>query len=108
MINLQLFLFGLLITSTLTSLVTEGVKTICAEHNKKYYANTLAGVVSIIVSIVVGVSYILVAGVGFSTTIFVYLLALAIMSWLCAMLGYDKVIQTINQINNTGKVDDNE
>lgn len=30
----------------------------------------------------------------------VYLIALVLLSWLCAMLGYDKVIQAITQIRN--------
>lgn len=103
MISLEIFLMGLLFVSTVTSLTTEAVKKILVEKNKTYYANTLAGIVSIIVSMAVGIGYLLTAHVDFNVEIAVYLFALMAGSWLCAMLGYDKVIQTISQFKMEGK-----
>ena len=97
MINLEIFLMGLLFVSAITSLTTEAVKKILTENKKAYSANTLAGIVSIIVSLAVGISYLLIGHIGFTAEIAVYLFALMVGSWLCAMLGYDKVIQTISQ-----------
>ena len=108
MINLQTFLTGLLVISTLTGLATEAVKNILTEHNKKYQANTLAGIIALILSIAVGIGYVVVSGMSFTTQIVFTLIALVFMSWLCAMVGYDKVIQTITQIKNTGKDDSDE
>lgn len=103
MINFQTFLLGLLVTSTLTGLVTEAVKKIMTENNKIYYANTLAGVIAAVLSVAIGCSYIIMAGIGFTAQSVVCLIALIFMGWLCAMVGYDKVIQAISQFKTTGE-----
>ena len=97
MISLQVFMLGVLITSTFTGLATEAIKTILTEHGKKYYANTLAGIVSLILSLAIGVGYTLISNIGFTTQVIVYLIALVFITWLCAMVGYDKVVQAISQ-----------
>ena len=103
MISFQLFLLGLLVVSVLTGLTTEAIKNIFIEKNKTYYANTLAGVVAIVLSVAVGVGFVLMKGLGFTTVNVVCLIALAFMSWLCAMVGYDKVMQAISQFKTTEK-----
>lgn len=108
MINLQTFLMGLLVSSTITGLATEAFKTILIEHNKQYHANTLAGIIALVVTSAIGIGYTIFTNVGFTAQSVTYILALVFMSWLCAMVGYDKVIQTITQIKNTGKDDIDE
>ena len=103
MIKLEVFLLGLMIISTLTSLVTEAVKKILIENNVKYRANTLAGIIAAVLSLGVGVGYVVFAGVGFTAQVIVCLVALIFLSWLCAMVGYDKVIESFKTI----KGDDN-
>lgn len=100
MINLETFMLGLLITSALTGLVTEAVKKILSENNKNYQANTLAGIVSIIMSAAICCGYVVMTNTGFTSHVIVALIAQVFMSWLCAMVGYDKVIQTISQFKN--------
>lgn len=97
MVNLEMFLFALLMTSALSSLVTEAVKKVLTEHNVNYHANTLVGIVSVILSAAIGVAYIVLTGTTFTAQMVVYLIAHVFMSWLCAMVGYDKVVQTISQ-----------
>ena len=97
MISLHVFMLGVLITSTLTSLATEAVKKLLAEHSKNYYANTLAGIVSIILSVAIGIGYMMLSSISFTSQTIVYLIALVLISWLCAMVGYDKVVQAISQ-----------
>lgn len=97
MINFETFAIGLVITSTLTGLVTEAVKKIFDEYEKPYRANTLAGVVDICLSLMIGTSYIILTNTGFTAQVAVYLVAQIFMSWLCSMVGYDKVIQAISQ-----------
>lgn len=94
MVNLETFLVGLMIISTLTSLVTEAVKKILTEHNKGYRANTLAGIVAVVLSIAIGAGYGILSKVTFSAQFVVCIIALMFMSWLCAMVGYDKVVAT--------------
>lgn len=102
MINFQTFLLGLLISSTITGLATEAVKKVLTDQNKAYRANTLAGIVALIVSALIGIGYVLLMAIPFTTQIIVYIVALVLMSWLCAMVGYDKVIQAISQFKTTG------
>ena len=106
MINLETFIMGLLIVSTLTGLVTEAMKKVFVEHKVNYQANTLAGITSTILSIAIGVAYIVVTNATFSAQMLVYLIAMVFMSWLCAMIGYDKVIQTISQLKFNKKDDE--
>lgn len=103
MISFEIFLIGLGIVSTLTSLVTEAVKKILIEHNVNYCANTLTGIIAAILSIAIGIGYIVIANVGFTSQSIVCIIALAFISWLCSMIGYDKVIQVINQFKNIKK-----
>ena len=90
--NIEIFLAGLMIASTLTGLVTEALKKIFAEYNVKYHSNTLAGIVATLLSAAMGVGYCIVNSISFSVQIIVCIIALVFMSWLCAMVGYDKVI----------------
>lgn len=95
--KLEVFLLILLIVSTLTGLVTEAVKKWLQERNKNYYANALAGYVAVVMSIAVGVAYIILAQASLNAQMAVYLIALVFLSWLSAMVGYDKVVQAISQ-----------
>ena len=103
-ISLQTFFLGLMITSALAGLVTEAVKKILKEHSITYHANTLTGIVSAVLSIAVSACYILFTGVGFNAQTIIYAIALIFLSWLCSMVGYDKVVQTFAQIKS-GKGD---
>lgn len=108
MINFETFLLGLLVTSTLTGLVTEAVKKILTEHNVTYRANTLAGLVALVLSAAVGASYIILTNLAFTSHLIVCLIGLVFMSWLCAMVGYDKVIQAVSQFKMDKRDDDHE
>lgn len=101
-ITIDIFLVGLMIVSTLTGLVTEAVKKIMAERNAAYRANTIAGIVAAILSAGVGIGYALFAGIGFSAQVIVCIVALVFMGWLCAMVGYDKVIGLFKNTNKKG------
>ena len=95
--NFEGFMFALLVISTLTSLVTEAVKKILVERDISYRANSLAGITSSVISLGVGVGYVIMTNTAFTAQVIICIIALIFMSWLCAMVGYDKVIQTISQ-----------
>ena len=97
MMSLEVFLLGLLIVSTLTGLFMEAIKKWLDERGTKYYSNALAGYVAIGLSIAVGIAYIILVGAVLNAQTAVYLIALILLSWLCAMVGYDKVMQAIAQ-----------
>lgn len=107
MLSIEIFLLGLLIVSTLTGLTTEAIKMMLADRNKTYYSNILTAIIAIIISIAVGIIYIVLNGIGFNANSIISLIVLAFMSWLCAMVGYDKVMQAVSQFklskNGDGK-----
>ena len=103
MVSLEIFLFGLLITSAVTGLTTEAIKKLLTEHNVKYRSNTLAGIISLITSSAISSGYILINNLDFTIQIAIYIIAQVFMSWLCSMVGYDKVIQTISQFKTNKK-----
>lgn len=101
MINLEIFLLGLMIISVFTSLTTEAIKKIMVESKGKKYANTIAGIVAAVLSIFVGSGYVVINSIEFTSQIVVYIVALVFMSWLCAMVGYDKVVEQIKKFKGT-------
>ena len=103
MINFETFMIGLAVVSTLTGLVTEAIKKILNGKNKTYCANTLAGIVAAALSIALGVGYVIFISVGFTAQVVICIIALAFASWLCSMVGYDKVLQVITQFKTNKK-----
>ena len=95
--NLHFFTTGLLLVSTVVGLMTEAIKKVLTEHNKVYRANTLAGIVALVLASATGIAYVIFTGAAFTAPVIVEIIAFVIASWLCAMLGYDKVIQTVCQ-----------
>ncbi len=106
--SLSVFLMLLMLVSTFTGLVTEAVKKCLQERGKTYYANALAGYISAGLSIAVGAAYIILAGAAINAQMAVYLIALIFLSWLAAMVGYDKVFQAISQFRSVKEKEENE
>lgn len=84
----------LMLCSVLTGLIVEAIKKMM--DTKKH--NITAAVVSIVVGAAVPIGYILYNGMAFDKTVALYVVSIIVLSWLCAMLGYDKVVQTITQV----------
>lgn len=99
MVEFEFFLGGLMIISALTSLTTEAIKKIISEYNIKVHPNSLAAVVSTILSVAIGCGYVVYNGGSFTAQVVVYLVALVFLSWLCATVGYDKVHDTFKKRN---------
>lgn len=103
MISFETFLFGLMATSTVTGLVTEAVKKLLTEHKVTYYSNTLTAIVAVFVSAAIGSGYMVMNTIPFTVKTIVALIALTGLSWVCAMVGYDKTVQTIIQLKTNRK-----
>ena len=97
MSNFQIFTTGLMVVSLLTGLVTEAIKKMLDETGKTYKANTLAGIVSVVLAPATCVFYAVNTGVAFDGQFITGAITLTFMSWLCSMVGYDKVVQTFAQ-----------
>ena len=89
---------ALLIVSLLTNLTVEGIKKLLEGTNKTYSSNVLAAILSTIISGAVCVIYLIMNDVVFSLEIGVEVLILIYLGFLISTVGYDKVIQTIKQI----------
>lgn len=94
----DIFFLLLFLCSVLTGLTVEAIKALLEEQGRRYSSNLLAGGVSVVVSIAVSIFYSILMEVIWSRQLAVYLIALVFLSWLTSMVGYDKVIQAIKQI----------
>lgn len=106
MTNLEAFLLALLMVSVFTGLVTEAVKKVMAEFKIQYHANTLAGVVAVILAAAVSAAITILSGAQWDAKMAVCSVALMVLSWLCAMVGYDKVVQAIAQFRTGRREED--
>lgn len=102
MITFEFVLLEVLLVSAFTGLATEAIKKILTEYGLTYYANTLAGVVSAILSCAVGVAHVMIAEPVPVSQSVIHIVVLVFLSWLCAMVGYDKVVQAIGQFKMGG------
>ena len=84
----------LALCSVLTGLIVEAIKKLKDVEKP----NVVAAIVSVIVGLAVSVSWVLISKIAVSVEVILFVIALIVLSWLCSMLGYDKVIQTIAQI----------
>ena len=98
MMSMETFLMLLIGVSVFTALVTEAIKKIMDEAGKIYKSNILAGAVSVALSVLDGAGYMVMTEAQINAKMAVILIALVLLSWLCAMVGYDKVMQAITQI----------
>jgi uncharacterized protein YacL len=96
--SVEILLTALLIISSISSLATEAVKKILDEHGKTYHTNTLVGICSLVVAVIVSALYIMFTETVITLPIIASFIAVTILSWLCAMVGYDKVVQAFTQI----------
>ena len=92
------FLLMLMLTASMTTLITEALKKMLSDMHKSVPNNLLAGAASIVTSGGISAGYIILNEVQLNAATGVHIAALILLSWLCAMLGYDKVKQTLTQI----------
>lgn len=89
---------ALLAVSLLTNLTVEGIKKLLDGTNAKYSSNVLAAILSTILSGAVCAIYLIMNDIGFSVKIGVEIVVLMYLGFLVSTVGYDKVIQTLKQL----------
>ena len=87
-------MFLLTISAAATTLITEGVKKTITTKKP----TIVAAVVSVIVGILVPVGYMILCHITITEQDVVYIVAMVVMTWLSATLGYDKVWQFLEQM----------
>lgn len=117
--TVETFLGMLAVFSAATSVLTQGIKKIVyggsedAEEavvgeatvdEAQAGAGSISNIIALVVALAVGcggtVIYYIVSGIEFSATSGVCIVVMGLANWLCAMFGYDKVKQTIEQISS--------
>lgn len=97
--TLTLFMTLLVILAVCVSLITEAVKKFLDEAGVKYSSNIVVLIVAVIVGAGGTALMYLFLGIAFTPPNIVVLIV-AVAVWVGAMVGYDKVIQMMEQLKN--------
>lgn len=95
--TVALFIMLLTAFAAITGICTEGVKKMLDEAGVKYASNVVAFVIACIVGIGGTAIYYVLAGVAFTSVNVICMILMGLATAIGAMVGYDKVIQTIKQ-----------
>lgn len=97
--TVTLFLILAIILASVSSLLTEGIKQwFINKAQKNYSANLIALINAIIVGCGGTAAAYMFLGIAFTASNILALVLMAGVVWLGSMIGYDKVIQLIQQI----------
>lgn len=102
--TVTLFISLLTFGSVLCGLITEAIKTAYKNAEKEYSANVIALVDALIVGGVGTATAYMLLGIPWTVNNIICLVLMIVVIWLGAMVGFDKVIQTISQIGNLPRV----
>ena len=95
--TVELFLILLTAFSTATSLATEAVKKLLDSAGKKYATDLIVLVVSALIGGGGTMAYYVIADSAWNATNILCIALMVVANWFGAMVGYDKVTQTIAQ-----------
>lgn len=98
--TLTLFMTLLVILAVVVSLITEAVKKFMQDAGLKYSANVVVLIVALIVGAGGTALVYLFTGIAFTPPNIVCMVLMAVAVWVGAMVGYDKVLQMIEQLKN--------
>lgn len=101
--TITLFLALIVVFAMAVSLLTEAIKKFFEGSKVTYSSNVIVLIVSIIVGIGGTAMAYIALGISFTPPNVIAMVLMAVAVWVGAMLGYDKVIQMIEQIHNIKK-----
>lgn len=91
--NIAFLLSALALVSALISLSVEAIKKVMDSIKKQYNSTLLAVIMSIILSVACSIGYVVYCSIAISPQVILAIIAFTYLSFLCATLGYDKVIE---------------
>lgn len=98
--TITLFITIVTIGAAVSSLVTEAVKKAYSNAKKEYSANMIALIDAVVVGgLGTAVTYILM-NIPWTINNVLCLLLMIVVVWIGSMLGYDKILQLLNQIKD--------
>lgn len=96
---IAVFLTILLACSIFTSLIVEGLKNMLSAQGRTFASsNITVAVVAVILALALSIGYALYFTVAITIQYIICIIALCVLSWLCSMVGYDKVMQALAQL----------
>lgn len=98
---ISLFTFG----SVLCGVITEAIKTAYKNADKPYSANVIALVDALVVGGAGTVAAYMLLGIPWTVNNIICIVLMCIVIWLGAMVGFDKVLQTIGQVASIKRED---
>lgn len=98
--TLTLFVTLLVVLAVCVSLITEAVKKFLDDAGVKYSSNMVVLIVAVIVGAGGTALMYLFLGIAFTPPNIVCIVLMAVAVWVGAMVGYDKVVQMIEQLKN--------
>lgn len=101
--TITLFISILTIGAAITTLLTEAIKKAYDNAKKPYSANIIALINAIIVGAGgTAVTYML-CGVDWTTNNIICMALMVLSVWMGSMLGFDKILQLVNQVKDIKK-----
>lgn len=91
--NIAFLISALAFISTLIALSVQAIKKIAKSIGKKYNSTVLAVIVSIVLSVICSIGYVIYCSIAISPKVIIVIIAFTYLSFLCATVGYDKVIE---------------
>lgn len=101
--TITLFMALIVVLAIAVSLLTEAVKKFFEGTKVNYSSNVVVLIVSIIVGIGGTAMAYISLGIAFTPPNIICMVLMAVAVWVGSMLGYDKVLQMIEQIKNIKK-----
>jgi len=101
--SITLFITILTIGGMVTALLTEAIKKMYANMKKDYSANIIALVNAIVVGCGGTAVVYMLMNIPWTVNNIICMILMAVAVWIASMLGFDKVLQTVNQIANISK-----
>lgn len=98
-----MFLLLLTAFSTLSGLMTEGVKLLLQDLKITCPANLLVLVIALLTGICGTLAAYAYLGVAYTAPNLLTAFLMGIANWLCSMVGYDKITQALSQLSKLGK-----
>lgn len=101
--SITLFITILTIGGMVTALLTEAIKKMYANMKKDYSANIIALINAIVVGCGGTAVVYMLMNIPWTVNNIICMVLMTVAVWIASMLGFDKVLQTVNQIANMSK-----
>lgn len=96
--TVTIFMTLLVVFALVVSLITEAVKIFISDTKIKYSSNVVVLIVSLIVGVFGTILAYVSLGIAFTPSNIACIVLMAVAVWVGAMVGYDKVLQMIEQL----------